>query len=303
MAGAAGGGTPLAELSKRAYKAQAIWFANGLWSVCKNDIDKIYAWCQAFADLDMQGPAKKGADGNELDQFWSAKFLEDNVKALTAMERKAALKVIDHDSNGKMSMIEFLTWHYKQDVGTVERAPQGSNQEALARAQAEVDLVSKQLAVVSTKLEATRAAEAELEAAIADLKKQEEEYANKIATLEAQANDPRASTVKKSRSANELAQLKAEDPLPLRRAKITQEAAQRRVQKERKALEEAYDELEAKMQAARAELDRVKAAGDGGGFGALWWMEREMFDADARLPTKRQKYDHSKPFSFDPAAK
>ena len=43
-----------------------------------------------------------------------------------------------------------------------------------------------------------------------------------------------------------MAQLLAEDPLPLRRAKITQEAALRKVQKQKKATEEARAVQEAK---------------------------------------------------------
>ena len=35
------------------------------------------------------------AHSNELDQFWSAKFIEDMDSAITALERKAALKEID----------------------------------------------------------------------------------------------------------------------------------------------------------------------------------------------------------------
>ncbi len=42
----------------------------------------------------------------------------------------------------------------------------------------------------------------------------------------------------------ELAQLKQEDPLPLRKAKVTQEAALRKVEKERKAAEAATAALE-----------------------------------------------------------
>lgn len=44
-----------------------------------------------------------------------------------------------------------------------------------------------------------RKAEAELQAAINDLKKQEEDYRNQIQTLETKANDPAASTVNKSK--------------------------------------------------------------------------------------------------------
>ena len=109
---------------------------------------------------------KKGADGNELDQFWSAKFIEDMDRwavllllarsalatactaastarrrescknkhgercwlapraaellsltnrnyhsAITALERKGALKEIDQDNNGKMALIEYMLWY------------------------------------------------------------------------------------------------------------------------------------------------------------------------------------------------
>lgn len=35
---------------------------------------------KAFVELDKLSKDRKGEDGNELDQFWSAKFLEDNDK-------------------------------------------------------------------------------------------------------------------------------------------------------------------------------------------------------------------------------
>jgi hypothetical protein len=47
--------------------------------------------------------------------------------------------------------------------------------------------------------------------------------------LEAIVADPSSSGMKKAKASNECSQLKAEDPLPLRRAKITQEAAVRKV--------------------------------------------------------------------------
>ena len=67
----------------------------------------------------------------------------------------------------------------------------------------------------------------------------------------------------------------------------------------RAELEEAYAKLEQKLAEAREELEKVKAK-PGGGKGAIWWMEREMFEVDARLPTSKMKYDHKKPFSFNP---
>src|SRR4051812_14471134 len=60
----------------------------------------------------------------ELDQFWSAKFLEDNDKAITALQRKEALKVIDVDNSGKMALIEYLVWKFKKSVSETNTAPQ-----------------------------------------------------------------------------------------------------------------------------------------------------------------------------------
>jgi len=309
------------------YEKQAIWFTNGFYAEVKADMNKIYDWWKAFVELDKQGPTKKGADGNELDQFWSAKFLEDNVKALTALQRKEALKVIDVDNNGCMSMVEFLAWQYKKQPSMVAAAPQGDNAAAVAAAQKKMESVQKameevRLAMENLKKQEARLAEeektlaklkAELEAAIAELKAQQEAYDTKLASLDAIANDESASTVKKSKASNEAAQMRAEDPLPLRRAKITQEAALRKVEKQQKAVarqqeevkaafaaqEKRQVELEVEMQDAQKQLDVAKASG-GGGKGALWWMQRGLFEADAYLPSKKQQWDHRKPFEYDP---
>ena len=66
--------------------------------------------------------------------------------------------------------------------------------------------------------DALRAAEAELQAAVDALKKEEEAYAAKIKAFE----DIIATQtgMKQAKAKNELAQLKSEDPLPLRRAKV-----------------------------------------------------------------------------------
>jgi len=290
-------------------------------------------------------------------------------KAMTSIARKEALKKIDHDNNGNMALIEYLVWKHDKTVDETVISPQGDNSAAIAAAQEKLDEVMKQLEDCEQKIEAQkqakienqqaieanekaiaenekaiadlkqaeaalREAEEEQNAAIADLKRQEEEYANKCATLEALANNESTPVVKKNRAANELAQLKAEDPLPLRRAKITQEAALRKVQKQQKAteqarvaaeakaqkleeaaqalveaqkkldeaiaaLEDAYVQLETKMDEARVELEAVKSH-PGGGQGAIWWMERELFEADKRLPTSKQKYNHREPFLYNP---
>jgi len=121
-----------------------------------------------------------------------------------------------------------------------------------------------------------RQAEEEQKAALGELKAQEDAYHGQIKVLEQRSNDSSLSTVQKSKAVNELAQLKSQDPLPLRQAKITQEAKVKRVEKERKAQEaatakateaaqkavaakKAAEEQAAKAEAARAESEKIAA--------------------------------------------
>jgi len=329
------------QLSKLKYKEQAVWFLNGFWGdgVDANVANKVWEYIKKFVQLDLLGPTRKGVDGSELDQFWSAKFLEDMDTALPAMQRKEALRTIDQDSNGKMSAIEYLVWKYNKGVKETVEAPQGDNTEAIRKAQEALERVISQMMECQKKLEAQkiakedndravselkkaekelREAEAELASAINDLKKQEQEYNDKCNTLEVKSKDQNSPIVQRNKAANELAQLKAENPLPLRRAKITQEAALRKVQKQKKAtedarvlqeakgkelekaireLEQSYNVLEQNMAEAQAELDQIKSK-PGGGKGAIFWLQRELYEADECLPRSKQKYDHTKEFIF-----
>jgi len=124
--------------------------------------------------------------------------------------------------------------------------------------------------------EKVRQAEEEQKAALADLKAQEDAYHGQIKALETRSSDTSLSTVQKSKAVNELAQLKSQDPLPLRQAKITQEAKVKKVEKERKAQEaatakaigaadkaasakKAAEEQAAKAEAARQESEKIAA--------------------------------------------
>ena len=72
-----------------------------------------------------------------------------------------------------------------------------------------------------------RSAQQELEAALAELKAQEDAYAARTAELKAKSEGGGVAAL---RAKNELAQHLSEDPLPLRRAKINQEAAVRKAE-------------------------------------------------------------------------
>eukprot|EP00013_Stygamoeba_regulata_P029482 CAMPEP_0177645824 /NCGR_PEP_ID=MMETSP0447-20121125/9453_1 /TAXON_ID=0 /ORGANISM="Stygamoeba regulata, Strain BSH-02190019" /LENGTH=363 /DNA_ID=CAMNT_0019148329 /DNA_START=81 /DNA_END=1172 /DNA_ORIENTATION=- len=354
-----------AELCKLPYKRQALWFLNGYWNdvVNPDTATTIWNWTREFVRLENLSTNPRGEEGNELDQFWSAKFLEDNDVAMTQNARKEALRSIDVDHNGRMSLIEYLIWKFKKSVADCANAPQGSLtpeqqreldecQDALVRLgealerlrQAEVDLKAEQEELKSTQvqlaekqkeLDATiaslKALEAEQQAAVEAFEAEERKYKAECDRLRTLSTDQGVSALQRSKASVQLQALLAEDPLPLRKAKITQEAVVRRVQKEQAPLlaslasqkaevaerqaavaaqeekvvaqkEQVVQEQQAvsnQMDEARARIDKLKSMG-GIARGNIWWMEREMFEADKSLARAKQKYDHSKPFYFDP---
>jgi len=308
------------------YIDQAKWFLNGFWAEgIEQESESIWNCTQKFIELD----ARKKKEGNELDEFEAHKFLETLGETLTVIKLREKLREIDLDANGKMALVEYLCFKYAKTVQQVLDSPQGDNQEEIALASAKLQavqealdevtrqLVQQEVALEASKLalaqqrkaeEALIRAETELRAAVDDLHKQEAAYNTQVATLERKKDDVNSSTVTKSKAAAELAQLKQEDPLPLRKAKITQEAALRKVEKDRKAAEAAtavaeakaaeLEELKRKVErAVRETEDRVREAMEyleqvkrkgGVSFGAIWWMERELKEAQKYLPKRKQ---------------
>jgi len=96
--------------------------------------------------------------------------------------------------------------------------------------------------------EDARAAQAELEAALGEVKAQEDAYNNKTADLTRRSEE--GGVVSRNKAKAELAQHLAEDPLPLRRAKITAEAAVKKAEKATAVASQARQQ---------AEEDAVKA--------------------------------------------
>lgn len=286
------------KLTRKKYADQAKWFLNGFWkSGAEKEAENIWINTQKFIELDT----KKG-EGNELDEFWSHKFLESFGETLTVVELRERLKKIDLDVNGKMALLEYLCFKYNKTVKQCVEAPQGGNEELIAAAQAKLTqvqtaLVEQQKALEAQKAqeEAVKKAEAENRDAVEDLKRQEDAYQAQIKALEAKANDPNGSVVAKNKAVNELAQVKGTDPLPLRKAKLTQEASLRRVEKERKAAEVATQNLETKVRESEklfAEAEqKLKELNEAGGSsqGAIWWMTRELKEAQKYLPKRKQQ--------------
>jgi hypothetical protein len=288
-------------------------------------------------------------EGCDLDEFKAHKFLESVSEILTVKQLREKLEAIDLDKNRKLALSEYLLFKYSKKAKQLVDAPQGGNEKELKAAQDALTEVQTALADVNSKLESQRAAleaqkiakaaaeaakeaaeksladqkaaedivrhaEAELKAAVDDLDRQEADYKGRIAAAEAKANDSNLGAVQRNKAKNEVAQLKAEDPLPLRKAKITQEAALKRVQKERqkaesatklaegkhaesvaaaqaaaaaeaeleaqtKQLEAAQSDLQTKFDEAVEALAAVKRKGGGVAQGAIWWMEKELAEA------------------------
>jgi len=107
--------------------------------------------------------------------------------------------------------------------------------------------------------------------------------------------------VARQRSKNELAQHLAEDPLPLRKAKITLEAATKKAAKASEAATAAKHEAESKEAAAAAALadcerqfkaaqdylEEVKSKSGGNGQGSLWWAQRTLDEKKKYMPKSK----------------
>merc|ERR1712063_88876 len=104
-----------------------------------------------------------------------------------------------------------------------------------------------------------RAAQQELEAALKELEAQEKAFNDKKEDLKRKSEE--GGVVSRNKAANELAQLLSEDPLPLRRAKITQEAAVKKAERAAKASADATQAAEASAKSAsEARKDAEQAA-------------------------------------------
>jgi len=285
-------------LTHTKYVDQAKWYLNGFWDQAEKEAENIWKVTQKFIELDTD----KKKEGTELDEFQAHKFLESLGETLTVVKLREKLRQIDLDCNGKMALLEYLCFKYSKSVKDIVDAPQGdADPNELREAQSRLEAVQNALADVQRQLEeqkkaeeAVKQSEADLRVAVEDLRAQETAYQNQVNTLETKSKDMTGSIISRNKSAAELAQLKQENPLPLRKAKITQEAALRRVEKQRKAAEEqtvrvqqAVMDSEARFQEAVDYLEQVKKKG-GIARGQIWWMERELQEAKKYMPQRKQ---------------
>ena len=147
----------------------------------------------------------------------------------------------------------------ENDAKAAEASAHASADAAKAK-EAEAKKSAENLAVREEEL---KAAQLEVEAALAEVKKQEDAYNAKTEDLKKRSEE--GGVVSKNKAKNELAQHLAEDPLPLRTAKITAEAAVRKAEKATKAAADARvqaeaDAIKASESRKQAEADAVKAS-------------------------------------------
>jgi len=315
----------LKALCSKNYKSQAIWFLNAYWHKIEADAEKYWTYINKCTQLDLQ----KGKEGNELDELQMHRFLEHFKETMTVTEMREGLR-----STGAMAQTAKLfpiTYYFifKNKVNWHElvNASQGDNQKEIDEAQRKLDQVQEALKaseqraqeakvkeVESKAREAeARAAQKELEAALKELKAQEDEFNNKTNTLKAKSEDEGSSVVARNKAKAELSQHLASDPLPLRKAKITQEAAVKKAdratqaasdalkaateakhaaEKAKHAAEAAVEEALRKVDEAEAYLLEVKSK-PGAAQGQIWWLERELHDARAYLPERKGGYKKS----------
>jgi len=293
----------LEELGAKTYKEQAIWFLNAYWKTfAQKDAEKIWNYVHVHSDIDIS----KHAQGSELDEFQAHRFLEMNNETMTVVQMRDHLRGVGIEKVRMIPLIHFLIARYKVDWHELVNAAQGDNEEEVRRAQQMLEAAqaavqeARRTADESNKREAeAKAAQAELEAAQAELKAQEDAYNNKTQQLK-HKSETLEGLVARNKAKNELAQHLAEDPLPLRRAKITNEAAVKKAERASRAAEEArlaaeaaLENAERKLVEAQDYLDEVKAKPGSAG-GALWWIDRALHEAKAYLPSAKGGYKKEK---------
>lgn len=292
-------GSKLEQLNATKYKDQAIWFLNAFWgrgpNFEENTDARDHVW-EAVHKCEEIDHTKK-EDGNELDEFQAHRLLEAMGHTLTVAEMRKELREIDIDFNRKVSLTEYLVSKFKVDWHVLVNASQGDNSEAVQAASAKLDAAKLALNVAQeAEAKATAAREAADEAkrqadeALADLQAKEKAHADAIAEKDAIGADESLGIVKRNKAKNEAAQLRSQDPMPLRTAKIHQEATTRKLQKALNKAGQAEAAAKAAAQAALATFneaeqmlnDAVNAGGSAAG--ALWWLDKELEEARRRLP-------------------
>eukprot|EP01089_Gocevia_fonbrunei_P007764 TRINITY_DN1903_c0_g1_i1.p1 TRINITY_DN1903_c0_g1~~TRINITY_DN1903_c0_g1_i1.p1 ORF type:complete len:291 (+),score=111.70 TRINITY_DN1903_c0_g1_i1:91-963(+) len=276
----------LEALCSRKYKDQGVWFLNAYWnSFGEKEANNIWEYVHKMGEFDLE----KHAEGSQLDELNAHRFLEKFDKTLTVSALRTKLQSAGVDRNTKTKYIpltHFLVIHYDANWKTLVNASIGDPTE-VEKAQKMLEEVQALFAELNRTADIARQAEAELDAALRELKAQEDEYNSTTENLKRKSEE--GGQVSRNRAKNELAQHLGQDPLPLRRAKITTEAAHKKADKAKQEAEAAEAAARQRLEEAEAYLEEVRSR-PGSAKGALWWIDRELHEAKAFLPQAKGGY-------------
>jgi len=314
----------LNSLISRSYKDQSIWFLNAFWDQHSGEAERIWSYANKCNELDLE----KHELGNGLDEVRAHKFLEGFGETLTVMAMREKLRqtgaIAQSDRPKLVPITHYLLFRYNVNWHTLVNTS-GDNSEEIAEAQRLLDQViasfqesdrqaklareaeneARKQEEAARKEEAPfKAAQEEVDAALAEVKTQEDARNAKTEQLKRQSEE--GGVVQQNKAKNLLAQHLQEDPLPLRKAKVTLEAslkkaerarapfeaATKRAEEARKLAEqarhradEAVEDSRRKVKEAENFLEEVKRK-PGTPHGAIWWIERQLQEQKKFLPER-----------------
>jgi len=316
----------LTNLCNRNYKDQSIWFLNAFWETfASKEAEKVWSYVKKCNELDLE----KHDEGNGLDEVRAHKFLEGLGETLTVMALREKLRqtgaISPSERPKTVPIVHYLLFRYNVDWHALVNTS-GDNSEEIAEAQRLLDAViaSFQESYRRAKLsreaenearkqeEAARqqeapfkAAQEEVDAALAEVKAQEDARNSKTEQLKRQSEE--GGVVQQNKAKALLAVHLQEDPLPLRKAKVTLEAslkkaekarapfdaatkraeeARRAAEQARQRADEAVEEAMRRVQEAEDYMEEVKKK-PGTPHGAIWWLERQLQEQKSYLPERK----------------
>jgi hypothetical protein len=275
----------LLSLAGMTYTQQAVWFLNGFWHENgEKDAELIWSWVSSFAKLDLQ----QGINGNGLDEALAHRFLEQFHETMTVQEMRTKMRTsgaLEPSERPKVTaLVHIAIVKFNLDWHLLVNASQGSNPAELKKAQQQLEAVRIAFEKCREAEAPFKAAQEEVEKALSEVKSQEDAYQGKIA--DARKRSEEGGTVSRGKASAELAQLEAENPLPLRKAKITLEAAQKRAEKARAPFLEAREKAEAAFKEAENYLEEISKKG-GSPLGSIFWLNRQLHEQRKYQPTSK----------------
>lgn len=278
-----------AEIKHLKYRNQAIWFLDTTEvGRERKECEEVWRIHKKCVQLD-----KKQEQGSYLDEFTAHRVLESCSKAYTVQEMRNLLISINpnYNKSKKVSLAELLIFNYEVDwrkaihqkcldwekkrkaEEKLDEATKALTEATNAAERAATDAKSAEDAeqhAIKEQEEASKAAEESRVAELAmseakeksketleELKMQETKLQEKREALEKLSTDDNLGIVKRNKAKAELNMLLSKDPLPLRTAKLHQEASFKKLSKATKKAGEAASAAELCMK--KAEVARVAA--------------------------------------------